>query len=226
MLRFMALLLLLAIVLAAVSGALTDPVWAGDEGAEGGDLGGGFGAEPDSAQADSTQAAPPDTAAVGAARRSGRRFAPNYQTKYDINRNTNNWSQNLSFGTWAGGLDLTNTTTVTVGKDKTLDRDRRNNSSSFNLSYEFPNGFKMTGILGIIRNSTVDAGRTDTRQDSENATIGAQYSRPLVGGIASTFRFGAGSTHDVRVDPLTSSRESFGPHADASANFTVKRLAD
>lgn len=216
---------LAAIALAALLAVAPPFVLAGDE--DGGSGDGGQTAPPDSAGSDSTQvAALPDTAQISLARRSGRRFAPSYTSKYDINRNTDNWTQTLSFGTWSGGLDLSNTTTVSIGKDKTLDRDRRNNTSTFNLGYQFPKGFKTSGTIGIVRNSTVDAGRTDTQQNSENITATGQYVHEFPGGLAGTFRAGAGSSHDVWVDPLTSSRESFGPHADASANFTAKRFAD
>jgi len=216
---------LAAVALAAILALLPPAVLAGDEdGAAGLD---GQSAPPDSAAGDSTQvAALPDTAQISAARRTGRRFAPSYTSKYEINRNTDNWTQTFNIGTWTGGLDLSNVTTVSIGKDKTLDRDRRNNTSTFNLAYQFPKGFRAAGTIGIIRNSTVDAGRTDTQQNSENLNATGQYSRNFPGGLAGTFRVGAGSTHDVWVDPLTSSRESIGPHADASANITAKHLAD
>jgi hypothetical protein len=213
-----------AIALACAVALAPPAARAGDEdGAAGLD---GESAPPDSAAGDSTRVgAPPDTA-LSAARRTGRRFAPNYSSKYDINRNTDNWTQTLNFATWSGPMDLTNVTTVSIGKDKTLDRDRRNNTNNFTLNYQFPRGVKATGTLGIIRNSTVDAGRTDTQQNSENVNASVSYARPFPGGLAATFRAGAGTTHDVWVDPLTSNRESLGPHAEASANFTAKRLAD
>ncbi len=214
-----------AVALAAAVALAPPAVLAGDEdGAAGLD---GQSAPGDSAAGDSTGVgALPDTAQVSLARRSGRRFAPAYTSKYDINRNTDSWTQTLNFSTWSGAMDLTNATTISIGKDKTLDRDRRNNTNNLTLGYQFPNGIKASGTLGIIRNSTVDAGRTDTQQNSENVNVGVQYARPLPGGIAATFRAGAGTTHDVWVDPATSDRTSLGPHADASANFTAKRLAD
>jgi hypothetical protein len=88
------------------------------------------------------------------------------------------------------------------------------------------NGVKINSTLALTRNETVDAGVTDTSQETENLNVEATYQRTLMTDFDGDFRVAAGTSHDQRNDPLTSNRESFGPHVEASGNFTLKRLAD
>ena len=175
---------------------------------------------------DTLTGALPDTSLISAARRANERFSPTYSTKYDINRNTDSWSQNLSFGSWAGPIDLTSLTSVTLGQDRTLDRHSKNNTTTLTLGYKPERELTVQGVLGIIRNSTIDAGQTNTSQDTDSFGIEANYIRRLAYGLLGNFKAETGTTRDKRDDPLTSSRESTGPHATGSATFTAKRWAD
>jgi hypothetical protein len=178
------------------------------------------------AEGDTLVSALPDTSIISAARRSGERFSPTYSSKYDINRTTDSWSQNFNFGSWAGPIDLTSVTSITLGRDRTLDRRSKNNSTNFTFGYRLGQELRVSSILGIIRNSTVDAGRTNTSQDTDAFGIEANYTRRLAYGLTGNFKAETGTTRDTRTDPLTSSRESTGPHAMGSAVFSAKRWAD
>jgi hypothetical protein len=179
------------------------------------------------APGDTTLAALPDTLAISAARRAGERFSPSYTSKYNINRNTDSWSQTLNVGSWAGPVDVLNATSITIGRDRTLDRRTKNNSTAFTFGYSPSRELKITSALGVIRNSTIDAGRTsNTSQDTDSFEIESIYARRLAYGLSGNFRAEVGTSQDTRTDPLTSSRKSSGPHATGSAVFTAKRWAD
>ena len=197
-------------------------------GGEGGSGTGGDGAGADST-ADSTLVGVPasaDTFPIGAARRSGQRFNPYYGSKYNINRNTSSWSQTFTFGSWAGPVDVSSTTAITIGKDTSLDRRNRNNITDFTFAYTPGNDLRLTSLLNITRNSIVDAGRTSSGQDSETFGIDGSYRRPIGYGVLGNFRVEAGTSRNKQINPLTSNRESTGPHAGGSATFTAQRWAN
>jgi hypothetical protein len=193
--------------------------------------GDGTGGDPAGADstADSTLVGVPasaDTFATGAARRAGNRFSPFYSSKYNINRNTSSWSQSFNFGSWAGPIDVNSTTSITIGKDTSLDRRNRNNTTGLTLAYAPGRDLHLTSAVNITRSSTVDAGRTNTSQDSEVLGLDATYKRLLGYGVLGDFRMEAGTSRDKRTDPLTSNRESRGPHAGGAAVFTAQRWAN
>jgi hypothetical protein len=196
-------------------------------GGEGGGTG-GAGAGADST-ADTTLAGVPasaDTFATGAARRAGQRFSPLYGSKYNINRNTSSWAQTFNFGSWAGPIDVTSATSITIGKDTSLDRRSHNNTTDFTLTYGPGRDLRLTSILNVMRSSIVDAGRTSSGQDSETFGVNGTYRKPLGYGVLGDFRAEASTTRNKQINPLTSNRESTGPQAGASATFTAERWAN
>ena len=188
----------------------------------------GVAGDEDGEEGEASEEAPADTAAAAAqaTRRSGRRFSPNYSSGFEINRNTSTWSQGLSFNSWVGPVDFNSSTSVAIGKDNTLDRNRRQRTTNIGLTYNVPNGLRIGSAIAVTRNQTVDAGRTRNSQESERFNINASYARTLVTDLSSTFTASAGTSRNHQDDPLTSSRESIGPHAEAAANFALKRGAD
>jgi hypothetical protein len=230
-LRGLVLLLLVALVLAGATGgnAADDPPGGEAEGdstlAEGdsaGTAGAGPGGdlEPGQTPADTT------AEASQAARRSGRRFSPTYSSGYEVNRSTSNWSQGFTFNSWVGPVDFTTATSVAIGKDNSLDRDRWARTANIGIAYNVRNGPRIGSRIAVIRNQTVDAGVVRNSQDSDRFDINTSYARTLFSGIGGAFTAAAGTSRAHQDDPLTSSRRSNGPHADASATFTLKRGAD
>lgn len=173
---------------------------------------------------DSTEAEEEEPAS--AARQSGRRFSPSYTSGYQVNRNIRTWTQGLTFGSWIGPVDISSGTTVSVTKDKTLNRDRRNRSTNLGLRYKFPNGFSVGSTVAAVRDQTDDGGRITSSNDSERFNVNGDYERELATDLTGVFRVAAGTSRDHREDPLTSNRESIGPHAEGSADFALKRVGD
>jgi hypothetical protein len=200
------------------------------EGGDGGTGGGtgGNGASGDSASDSVLVVVPasPDTFPIGAARRAGTRFNPYYGSVYNINRNTSNWEQSFNFGSWAGPVDLSSTTTIGIGKDTSLDRRSHNNRTGFTFAYSPARDFRLNSALNITRSSIVDAGRTSSGQDSETFGFDGNYRKLLPFGVFGNFTVEAGTSRDKRTDPLTSNRLSTGPRGGGSAVFTAQRWAN
>ncbi len=207
--------LFLVLLLAALAGA--PGITAGGEGGSSG----GYGQEDSTRTNADSLAANPDSAEVdeGAARRSGQRFSPTYTSGYQLNRNIRTWSQNFNVSSWAGPVDLGSATVISITKDNTLNRDRRNRNTNFTFGYKLPAGLKLGSTLGLIRDQTIDGDRVSSSQESERFNLTADYVHELVTGLTGTFRAAGGTSRDHRDDPLTSSRESTGPQVEGSAEF-------
>jgi hypothetical protein len=146
-------------------------------------------------------------------------FHPNYTTKYDINRETQTWSQTLTFQLKVQDVDLNSSTTISIGKDTSLDRDQRNNQTTLSLGYNFNPDLTLSGQMGITRNLTEDS-RSRSVLDSDRFTGKLQYRRVLPAAVNGVFAVDFGTQQDTRESSLLGQgRESTGPFGQVTADF-------
>ncbi len=146
-----------------------------------------------------------------------------YNTKYTINRASQNWEQTLAYNEVVNDLTIASSASAIVDTETTLNRDQRNRSFSTKLTYKPYPDLALASQFQLTRNVTDNARSDNTLLETDLVTLSADYTRTLLPGLKGTFGVDGRGKLNRRDDPNTSNQESDGPEGEARALFAYEQ---